>query len=272
MKILVIGSNSFLAKEIKDYFYDRNFFYVSRKDLDLENKQSVDSFFYDNYFDVVINTSTVGGKRGIIDDFNVLNSNIVMFNNLLNNRKKFNKLFLFCSGAAFDRTLDISVLKEKEIFHRYPKDYYGLSKNIISREALQHENVYTFRIFGCFGKHELETRFITNSLNRLKNSQDILIQKDKFMDYISSTDLCKILDYYIKNDNLEKDINVIYNEKIKLSEIGRKIIDFKKSSQDVIIQEDGLDKSYTGNNSKLASLPIKLSGLDKSLEELICQF
>jgi len=271
MKILVIGSNSFLAKEIKDYFYDKNFLYVSRKDLDLENKQLVDSFFYKNYYDVVINTSAVGGKREITDDFNVLNSNLTMFNNLLNNRKKFNKLFLFCSGAAFDRSLDIFDLKEEEIFLKNPKDYYGLSKNIISREALKHENIYTFRIFGCFGKHELETRFIKSSLNRLKNNQDILIEKDKYMDYISSADLCKVLDYYIKNDSLKKDINVTYSEKIKLSEIGRKIIDFKKSSQNVIIQGKDLDFSYTGNNNRLSSINLKLDGLDNSLRNLLCQ-
>jgi dTDP-4-dehydrorhamnose reductase len=271
MKILVIGSNSFLAKEIKDYFHDRNFFYVDRKNINLENKQSVDSFFYNNYYDIVINTCTVGGKRGIVDNFDVLNSNLSMFNNLLNNRKNFNKLFLFCSGAAFDRTLNICDVKEDQIFYSNPKDYYGLSKNIIAREALKNENIYIFRIFGCFGKYELETRFIKNSLNRLKNNQDILIEKDKYMDYISSIDLCKILDYYIKNDNLEKDINVTYSEKIKLSEIGRKIINFKKSSQNVIIQARELDFSYTGSNSRLSSINLKLDGLDNSLRNLLCQ-
>lgn len=271
MKILVIGSNSFLAKEIREYFYDRDFLYVDRKIIDLENKQSVDSFFSNNYYDVVINTCTVGGKRGIIDNFNVLNSNLSMFNNLLNNRKSFNKLFLFCSGAAFDRSLDISNIKEEEIFYSNPKDYYGMSKNIIAREALRHENIYVFRIFGCFGKYELETRFIKNSLNRLKNGQDILVEKDKYMDYISSVDLCQILDHYIKNNNLEKDINVTYKEKLKLSDIARKIIDFKKSTQSVIIQERSLDLNYTGDNTKLSSINLNLNGLDNSLRNLLCQ-
>ena len=142
------------------------------------------------------------------------------------------------------------------------------------QSSLNHQNSYIFRIFGCFGKHEVETRFIKNSLNNIKNNKNIIVFKDKYIDYISANDLCKILEYYINNSNLDvpKDINLVYEKKIKLSELGEKILNFKDSRSCVNIQELGLDKSYTGDGSRLASLPIKLSGLDKSLEDLLCQF
>ena len=271
MKVLVLGSKSFLSQEIKQYFCERNFFYIDRKTLDLENKYAVDSFFEKNYFDIVINTCVAGGKRDVIDTFQVLNSNILIFNNLLNNSKRYGKLFNFCSGAAFDRATDIREAKEEEIFLKNPKDYYGLSKNIISRESVNFHNIYTFRIFGCFGKFESDNRFIKNSVNRIKNKEGILIIADKYMDYISADDLCRVLEFYMLNEINYRDINLTYGKKIKLSDIAKNILIFKKSDQDVTIQDSKLSYSYTGDNSKLDSLNIKIKGLEKSLEEILCQ-
>lgn len=271
MKILILGSNSFLAKEIKNFFINKNISFVSRTELNLEDTSKVDLFFNNNFFDVVINTCTLGGKRGVVDDFNVLTSNLLMFNNILRNKSKYGYLFTFCSGAAFDRKKDIKNVQESDLIKHFPEDYYGLSKNLISREVIQHKNIFNFRIFGCFGKHELETRFIKNSLNRLKEKKDIIIQKDKYMDYISAEDVCKILEFYIDNidNNNYKDINLVYKDKIKLSDIAKKIIDLKNSNQSIIIEQEGLDKSYTGDGSKLSCLPVKISGFDNSLLRII---
>lgn len=270
MKVLIIGSNSFLSKEIKNYFYNENFIYVDRKILDLENKINVDNFFKNNYFDFVVNTCTVGGKTNVVDKFSVLSSNVLMFNNLLNVNHRYGYLFNFCSGAAFDRRKEISEVSEHEIYLFNPIDYYGLSKNIIAREILKNENIFNFRIFGSFGDNELNTRFVKNSLNRIKEKKDIVIYKDKYMDFISSYDICKILQFYIEyhKDIQYKDINLVYKQKIKLSDFAEIILKFKKSNQCAIIMEDGLDKSYTGNNERLNSMPINLHGIESSLIRL----
>jgi dTDP-4-dehydrorhamnose reductase len=273
MKILVLGSSSFISKELKQYFGNK-FDYVNRNILDLEDTIAVDAFFKKNKYDIVINTCTKGGVRGKEDEFSVLSANILMFNNLLRNNDKYKYLFNFCSGAAFDRKKNIDQAIEESILEETPEDYYGLSKNLIFRESQKYNNIYTFRIFGCFGKHEIETRFIKNSLNRIKEKKSILIHKDKFMDYISAYDLCMVIEYYIDNLNtvMHKDINLVYNKKYKLSEIAKKILDLKKVNNHVIIEEEGLDKSYTGDGYRLSNLPIKLKGLDQSLKDIIeCQ-
>lgn len=270
MKILVLGSKSFISKEIKSFFKE-DFFYVDRSSLNLEDKKAVDLFFKNNYFDIVINTCTAGGQRGVVDGFDVLSSNLLMFDNLLRNSSKYGKLFSFCSGAAFDRRYEISNALEKDIFNKNPTDFYGLSKNLIARESLNHQNSYIFRIFGCFGQHELETRFLKNSVKRLESNLNISITKDKYMDYISAEDLCRVLELYIKNDISIRDINLVYKEKYKLSDIGEKIINFKKSTKSVMIEQVGIDRSYTGNSDNLDSLNIKLSGLEQSLRNLLCQ-
>lgn len=275
MRVLVLGSNSFIAKEIKDYFYDKNFFYFNRNSLDLTNTKQVEYFFANDYYDFVINTCVAGGVRGKQDEFSVLSNNLLMFDNLLKVKNKYNYLFNFCSGAALDRKRHINNAPEEHIFLCRPDDYYGLSKNIISRHIWNLDNIFNFRIFGCFGKHELETRFLKNSLYNINNNTDIIVNKDKFMDYISAVDLCKVLEFYMDNikDIKYKDINLVYNDKIKLSDFGNKILELKKSKMSVKILNNGLDNSYTGSSSKLSQLPIKLNYFTKSLEDIIkCQY
>lgn len=271
MKILVLGSNSFISKEIKDYFSNKEFVFLNRNILNLENTKEVNEYFDKNYYDFVINTCALGSSNNSIKNFNILNSNLLMFNNLLNNINKFGNLFTFCSGAAFDRRRELYKVHENEIFCSNPIDYYGLSKNIIARESLKHKNIYNFRIFGCFGKHEIDSRLIKNSLNRLNNGKNICIKKDKYMDYISAYDVCKILEYYINNIDFvnERDINLVYDEKIKLSELASKLLKFKNSNNSVIIEEEGLDKTYTGSSDKLSSMKIDLLGLEDSIKRII---
>lgn len=272
MKILVLGSNSFLAKEIRDNLKSYDIRFVSKQELDLENGDAVLKFFSDNEkYDFVINTSVLGGKTGLIDTYASFSGNISMFNNLLKVQDKYGYLFNFCSGAAFNRTLSLIQCNEEKIFFRTPQDYYGMSKNIIAREAMSQKNVFTFRLFGCFGPHELETRFIKKCLSDLENNENINLQQDRFFDYFSAKDVCNVLEFYMQNIFwiTHKDINLVYDQKMLLSEVADKIIRFKNSNNYVIIQGDSLGLEYTGSNYKLSSLPIKLDGLDKSLKEMI---
>lgn len=272
MKILVLGSNSFLAKEIRDNLKSYDIRFVSKQELDLENGDAVLKFFSENEkYDFVINTSVLGGKTGLIDTYASFSGNINMFNNLLKVQDKYGYLFNFCSGAAFNRTLSLIQCNEEKIFFRTPQDYYGMSKNIIAREAMSQKNVFTFRLFGCFGPHELETRFIKKCLSDLENNENINLQQDRFFDYFSAKDVCNVLEFYMQNIFwiTHKDINLVYDQKMLLSEVADKIIRFKNSNNYVIIQGDSLGLEYTGSNYKLSSLPIKLDGLDKSLKEMI---
>jgi len=271
MKILVLGAKSFLAKEIKSYFKDdKRFYYSDRSTIDLENSAQVDDLFNKHYFDFVINTCSVGGKLGIQDNFSVLSKNLSMFNNLLKNRNKYGYLFNFCSGAAFDRSYPISEVKEDYIVFANPKDFYGLSKKIIASESLKHNNIFTFRLFGCFGKFESEGRLLKNIILAHKNNTEIKIVEGKVMDYISATDVCRVLEYYINNISLPlyKDINLVYNEKITLEQFAETALQELSSYKKYSLIE-GSRSPYTGDSKRLSTLPIKLIGLRESIKEVI---
>ena len=83
MKILITGSSGFIASNISSYLKNYDVVRLSRAELDLTNQKLVKSFFDKNYFDVVLNTSVVGGRRLIEDSEKVFYDNVCMMMNLL---------------------------------------------------------------------------------------------------------------------------------------------------------------------------------------------
>ena len=213
-KILIIAENSFLAKQIKDYFFNSEYdlCFSTRNEFDLTSAEQTRKFFNIRYYDVVINCAINGGIRGRKDTLQDFLNNIQMFKNLVNNRDAFGKLINFGSGAEFDRTSEINNCSESEIYERNPKDYYGLSKNIITKEIYKYDKFFNIRIFGCFGVHEKKDRFIKANINNILQNSPIIIHKDRHMDFISASDLCRILSHYIESDPdiLPKDLNAVY--------------------------------------------------------------
>ena len=213
-KILVIAENSFLAKQIKDYFFNSEYdlCFSTRKDFDLTSAEQTRKFFNIRYYDVVINCAINGGVRGREDTLQDFLNNIQMFKNLVDNRDAFGKLINFGSGAEFDRASEINDCSENEIYEKNPKDYYGLSKNIITKEIYKYDKLFNIRIFGCFGIYEKESRFLKTNIKNALKGEPLIIHQDKFMDFISSDDLCKILKFYFDNEkeSLPKDLNAVY--------------------------------------------------------------
>ena len=272
-KILIIAENSFLAKHIKDYFFNSeyNLYFSTRKDFDLTSAEQTRTFFNDKYYDVVINCAINGGIRGREDTLQDFLNNIQMFKNLVDNRDGFGKLINFGSGAEFDRSLDIDSCSEEQIFTRSPKDYYGLSKNIITRVIYKYDKFFNIRIFGCFGKHEKDSRFLKANVRKALKGESLVVHQDKFMDFISADDLCRILKFYFDNKKevLPKDLNAVYKKKFTLKQLAEMIKSILHSESEIVVEQEGLANSYTGSSDRLSRVNINLSGLKEELESLL---
>lgn len=273
MRILITGANGFLGKELCHYFKDSDITLLSRHHppyIDLLKKDSLSNFFKNNKFDYVFHTAITGGKRGIPDKIDVLVNNLVMFQNLTSFKDKYKYMFNFCSGAALrNETGFVEKASEEFLTKVTPQDYYGLSKNLISREILKIDNIINFRLFGCFGIFEEESRFFKNIFKNIKNNKEIIIHQNRKMDFISAKDVCKILKFYMKNDidELPKDLNLVYPEKKTLLDLVliAKSLTNSQIAYNILDSKDG--PPYTGNGNKLHDLKIPLDGLEKSLEE-----
>ena len=280
MNILITGENGFLAREFKEYFSKGyKVSCLGRNSLNLTDEKAVDSFFSLNgYVDVIIHTAVEGGKRNDNDTFNSMSKNICMFSNLIKHRSKYGKLFCFGSGAEYDRRTNIKDVKEGDFIHHHPDDFYGFAKNNIAREILkQDDNVFNFRLFGCFGKYEDDARFVKRTVKRISEENSIVIHRDMFMDFFYVGDLCAVIDFYIKEKPvwdayskyvLPKEINMVYKEKTRLSHVASVIKEVSESKAFINVEHMGDLRYYTGDGSTLSSLGIPLKGLTHGIQEM----
>jgi GDP-L-fucose synthase len=217
MKIGVLGAKGFVGSSIVNYLSKKYkvVIPITRDTLDLLDSNKVTLYIQEQKFDVIINAAAVmTDPNGIHDARN----NLGIFMNFYNNRSCFDKFINLGSGAEFDRTTDINQAREISIFDRLPTDSYGFGQNIKSRLCFYERNFYTLRLFNCFGSGELSTRIFPKFLSK-QNEDRFEIQNDRYFDYFSIDDLCKVVDSFILNNHTVKDVNCVYSNKFKISEV-----------------------------------------------------
>jgi len=261
MKILITGSNGFVAKHLTAFFKNHEIVHITRDIIDLKSRDSLDLFLKNKTFDVLFHTAIVGGRREVKDDSETLLSNVTMFYNILRHRDKFKKIIHFGSGAELDR---ITPAPGNE---QFPIDPYGLSKNIIHRIGSQFSNIYNLRIFNVFGIGELPNRMIQNNINNYINKQPIKIFRDRLMDFFYIEDLCKIVEYCIYN-TCPTVIDCVYKEKIMLTDIANIINNLSTYKVPIIIDSKEIDSPYIGDSSAIDSCNINLQGLYSGIQSV----
>lgn len=248
MNILITGGNGYIAKSIylvlsKKYHIEL----INRDILDLTNSDEVNNFFSNKYFDVVIHCAVKGGNRLEKENSSVMDDNLMMYYNLLNNKYHFKKFIHFGSGAEFSQS----------------NRPYGISKKIISKSIEGHENFYNLRIYAVFDEFELDRRFIKSSIKRYINKESIEIHQNKYMDFFYMQDLIKLVEHYILNHNLPKQVDCTYSETLTLKEIAEFINTLDHYKVDIKIQGgEKLSEGYMGFNKRL---DLKYIGLKKAI-------
>ena len=277
MRILITGAKGFLARELNEYFSAKGheICLLSRASpfyVDITDSSMVSEFFdKEGYFDIVFHTAIRGAKDTRLEDLSILSDNLSMYQNLVESKDFYGYMFNFCSGTAFEGNRLINEVREDEIEDCRPKGYYGLSKNIIAQESHKSSKIFNFRLFGCFGKYEEETRFIKQSLLRIKEGDPPRIHRNKRMDFFYAKDVATVLDFYLHNENihgLPQDINLVYPQKYTLVEIAGLINNLTGFKKSCIIESSIPANPYCGNGDALEELNLSLLGISKGIEEL----
>jgi nucleoside-diphosphate-sugar epimerase len=273
MNILITGANGFLGREFVRLLQntEHNILATTRDNLDVSDSTAVDQFFINNKIDIVLHTAFIGVKNSTENSVDTFITNLDMHRNLSNQASKFKLMFSFGSGAAFDRDEKIEDIFESQLHSRHPADFYGKAKNIIARHINKHhDNIINLRLFGCFGPLEDNTRLIMNSITQATEKQPIIIHQDKKMDFFYVNDLFKVIMFYAKNykETLPKDLNMCYEHKTTLAEIANHIKNLTESEEGVIIKKKDFAPAYTGAGATLASLNLKLRGLEEGIREV----
>ena len=249
MKILITGGNGYIARSLYNTFKDKyEITSITRQDFDLSDPSKTIKYFSDKYFDVVIHCAVSGGSRLKQETWGDMDGNLKMYYNLMNCKNKFGKLIHFGSGAETNA----------------PETPYGISKRVIANSISEINNFYNIKIFGVFDENELDTRFIKGNIKRYINKEPIIIHQDKFMDFFYMKDLISLVDYYINNDNIPKQIDCSYAGLYKLSEIANIINDLDEHKVDIKIENSTLAPSYYG----LANSLLNYVGLKQAIKEV----
>jgi nucleoside-diphosphate-sugar epimerase len=198
-KVCVLGAGGFVGKNL---LRDTNWVGLTRHDVDLTDQKAVEKYFSEHEYDVVIHCAVIGGSRLKQDDGDVTHKNILMFENVVRVFK--GKLLYFSSGAALRGTP--------------PTDPYGLSKWLIDRRIETIPGAHSLRIWGCYGSGELPTRFSAVC----KREGHVIIGQDRYFDFIDVEDVRKIVVEYVNGVRHEKECDLVYPEKLLLSQWAEK--------------------------------------------------
>lgn len=251
MKILITGKNGFIASSLYEIFKKKNYeiYNTSKEELNFLDKESVDNFMNNIYFDYLIFTPMYGGNRTIEDNNEIIKLNIKMYDNMLSHKDKFKLIFYFGSGACFNRDINIDNFNNSELGKSIPKDYYGYSKYYIENDIRKYNNIINLRIFNCFGFCELSSRMIKNNIMNYINNNNIIIHQDKFFDFFYIEDLFTIIinlmTINIKNIK-KREFNCVYKNKLKLLDIANIINNLDDKKVSINILNKNLGNSYTG--------------------------
>jgi nucleoside-diphosphate-sugar epimerase len=266
MKILVVGAGGFIGSFITNELVKKHIVIpVYTKDgIDLTNQDQVTDLLTAAQVDIVINCVTYGGKDKINEtDSTIVAKNLAMFYNFYSNTDKFKKYFNIGSGAELDTRNDSAyAISKRAILH------------LIRHASFEQQAKFvTFRLYGCFGKEEIESRLLKKFLAKTETFE---IKNDRVFDYISIYDFYNIIDYYIDKiehgfdvfDSQDKEINCVYPDKYKISEfislfckINNIVPDFKIESED--------SRGYTAYKCVNDVLDIKLYGIAHGMKAYI---
>ena len=198
-RVCVLGAGGFVGKNL---LRGTDWVGVTRRDLDLTDQRTVEKYFDTHTYDVVIHCAVMGGSRLAADDGWVTHKNLLMFENVVRVFK--GKLLYFSSGAALRGTP--------------PTDPYGLSKWLIDRRIETIPGAHSLRIWGCYGPGELPTRFSAVC----KRDGHVVIDRDRYFDFIDIEDVRKIVTEYVRSERNEKEYDLVYPNKLLLSQWAEK--------------------------------------------------
>ena len=265
-KILILASNSFIAKNIIKYFSNKKYLLVclNRNDIDFKDENLLKDKIKEINPEVVINCCAVVGssfKNNKINNFDILNENILLNKNILNSCSDDNikQIIMFSSYRVFGDNIhenyDENDIQKNEILTNIG---YLSSKKILDLQIKlfvekTKKNVICLiltNIFGDYDDFTINSRIIPSlimkSMISRNENNDIIIDsnKDVLINLVYVNDISKIIERCIHNTDIQGNLlvfnkNGIYN----LEKIINIINNYIENKNKIIFNNENLKKT-----------------------------
>lgn len=277
--ILITGGGGLIGFALKNLLSgdgEFNVFSYTKNELDTTNINDTDAIFSRVRPDILINCAVSGGRRNDPETDNFLHRNLQGFENIVFLFKKYcsDGLFInFSSGSELDKRFDIFDYSDIPTHKTIPIDCYGLSKYIITNRlrGIDYINSVNLRPFYVFSVNEDKDRFISTCISKAIKNEQIDIWEDKFFGVFYIKDLYILIKFIIEHPYWYSELNCVYPEKTKLSDIAKFIVKETNSSSTINVGKHGLN--YTSESSEINYLIdkklISFYGLESGLKEMI---
>lgn len=254
MNIFLTGGSGFVGKNIISELKSKyNIHAPSSSELNLVNSDELEAYINQYNFKFIINCAVRGGRRTNIDTEKDFYNNIKILDNLLKYTNDNRKLITFSSGA--------------EIYNL--ESYYGFSKKISTSLIKDNKNIKNLRIYNVFGESGMKDSFVYTAVEKCLMNEDIVVWDDKYFDIFYIKDLIKIIDNLMIEDSFGyEEIDCVYEQKYKLSEIANLIKKLSNSKSNIIIKND-TNSIYTGIFTRRIEEPTPLNiSLNKMISHI----
>ena len=245
MKILVLGSNGFIGRNIVEYLEPKGYVVLApkRQELNLLDTQAVEVYITENQPDVVIFSAV---------NIQSLAENLQMYFNVERCSAHFGKMLTIGSGAEYDMRHYYPMMSEDYFGQHVPCDTYGLSKYVMSNDIEKKpRNIVNVRVLGIFGKYEDYTRrFISNNICKSIAGLGVTINQDMKFDFIYVQDFIKILELFFTKDTKYRNYNICTAQPLGLLDIANVICDVLPNDETVTVREEGCKPEYSADNAR----------------------
>ena len=201
-KVLVTGANGQLGKTLKDLYQNNSdkldFYFVTKSELDISNKKSLNDYFADHSFDYCINcaayTNVEQAEESVEDAFKI-NAEAVGY--LAECCNKFNTTLIHIStDYVFDGTKNSPYF---ETDATNPINEYGRSKlkgeNLVQEQLVQYFIIRTSWLYSKYPKN-----FVTTIASKIQEDADLTITTTQKGTPTSCVELSKFIYWLIKNE------------------------------------------------------------------------
>jgi nucleoside-diphosphate-sugar epimerase len=257
-KILILASTSFIGKNIKKYFEKKyTISCINRSDGDFKNQNTLRTLIENVDPEIVINCCGIVGssvKNENYSDYDILNENIFLNNNILTACKDLNikKIIMFSSYRLFGDTIhenyDENDIQKSNIEYNVG---YLTSKKVLDTQIKLFIKEYKItivcllltNIFGSYDDFSINGRIvpsmIANIKTHLKNNTNMIVTSNKntMVNLVYVEDIAKIVELSMLHEEIKGNV-IVFNPKgiITLESLINKITTIMKFKNNILFE------------------------------------